>query len=94
MLSKETIEKVAQLAKLKLTEEEKETLGRQLVDIIEFVNQLNQADTSQVEGFEYYSGATPLREDVPQTPLPREKALMNAPERENGFFVVPRILEV
>ncbi len=94
MLSKETIEKVAQLAKLKLTEEEKETLGRQLVDIIEFVNQLNQADTSQVEGFEYYSWATPLREDVPQTPLPREKALMNAPERENGFFVVPRILEV
>jgi len=94
MLSKETIEKVAQLAKLKLTEEERETLGKQLLDIIEFVNQLNQVETEQIEGFEYPLEGTFLREDVPQDPLPREKALMNAPERENGFFVVPRILEV
>ena len=94
MLSKETIEKVAQLAKLKLTEEEKETLGKQLLDIIEFVNQLNQVETEQIEGFEYTLEGTLLREDVPQNPLPQEKALMNAPEGENGFFVVPRILEV
>jgi len=94
MLSKEVVEKVAQLAKLKLTEEEKETLSKQLLDIIEFVNQLNQVDTEQIEGFENPPEGTFLREDVPQNPLPREKVLMNAPEKENGFFVVPRILEV
>ncbi|WP_448588403.1 Asp-tRNA(Asn)/Glu-tRNA(Gln) amidotransferase subunit GatC [Thermocrinis sp.] len=94
MLSREAVEKVAHLAKLKLTEEEKETLGKQLISIIEFVNELRKVDTSQVEGLWYSAEGTPLREDAPQDPLSQEKALRNAPERENGFFVVPRILEL
>ena len=92
MLDKKAVEKVAQLARLKLTEEEKETLGEQLLSIIEFVNQLEEVNVDRVE--ESWHERTPLREDTPQKPLGQEKALMNAPEREDGFFVVPRILEV
>ena len=92
MLDKKAVEKVAQLARLKLTEEEKETLGEQLISIIEFVNQLEEVNVDQVEESWYIGEGTPLREDTPQKPMGQEKALMNAPEREDGFFVVPRIL--
>ncbi|HID65822.1 MAG TPA: aspartyl/glutamyl-tRNA amidotransferase subunit C, partial [Aquificaceae bacterium] len=38
--------------------------------------------------------ATPMREDEPRLSLDREKALMNAPEKDNEFFIVPRVVEV
>jgi Asp-tRNA(Asn)/Glu-tRNA(Gln) amidotransferase C subunit len=49
MLKEDVVEKVAQLARLKLTEEEKETIGKQLMSILEFVNQLNEVSTEGVD---------------------------------------------
>jgi aspartyl-tRNA(Asn)/glutamyl-tRNA(Gln) amidotransferase subunit C len=94
MLKEDVVEKVAQLARLKLTEEEKETIGKQLLSILEFVNQLNEVNTEGVDAVWYGQEGTPLREDVPKGEFSQEKALANAPERENGFFVVPKILEL
>ncbi len=94
MLKEEVIEKVAQLARLKLTEEEKETIGKQLMSILEFVNQLKEVSTEEVDAVWYGQEGTPMREDVPQKEFSQERALMNAPEREDGFFVVPKILEL
>jgi aspartyl-tRNA(Asn)/glutamyl-tRNA(Gln) amidotransferase subunit C len=42
----------------------------------------------------YGQEGTPLREDIPKREFSQEKALANAPERENSFFVVPKILEL
>jgi len=94
MLKEDVVEKVAQLARLKLTEEEKETIGKQLMSILEFVNQLNEVSTEGVGAVWDTQEGTPLREDVPRRELSQEKALANAPEREDGFFVVPKILEL
>jgi aspartyl-tRNA(Asn)/glutamyl-tRNA(Gln) amidotransferase subunit C len=94
MLKEDVVEKVAQLARLKLTEEEKETIGKQLMSILEFVNQLNEVNTEGVDAVWDGQEGTPLREDVPKREFSQEKALANAPERENGFFVVPKILEL
>jgi len=58
------------------------------------VEQLSELDTSDVEPYIQKTEATPMREDRAGTSLSREEALMNAPEREGGFFVVPRIVEV
>jgi aspartyl-tRNA(Asn)/glutamyl-tRNA(Gln) amidotransferase subunit C len=94
MLKEDVVEKVAQLARLKLTEEEKETIGKQLMSILEFVNQLNEVSTEGVGAVWDGQEGTPLREDVPKREFSQEKALANAPEREDGFFVVPKILEL
>ncbi len=93
MIDRETVLKVAWLARLNLTEEEVELFSKQLADIIEFVNQMNEVDTEGVEPFVLDYGQTPLREDKPQSSLPREEIEKNAPQFENGYFVVPRIFE-
>jgi aspartyl-tRNA(Asn)/glutamyl-tRNA(Gln) amidotransferase subunit C len=93
MIDRETVLKVAQLAKLELSEEEVELFSRQLADILNFVNQMNEVDTEGVEPFVLDYGQTPMREDIPQPSLPKEEIEKNAPEFENGYFVVPRIFE-
>jgi len=93
MIDRETVLKVAHLARLELTEEEVELFSKQLADILEFVNQMNEVNTEGVEPFVLDYGETPLREDLPGETLPREEIEKNAPEFENGYFVVPRIFE-
>jgi aspartyl-tRNA(Asn)/glutamyl-tRNA(Gln) amidotransferase subunit C len=94
MVNREWVEKIALLARLKLTEEEVELFSGQLADILNFIQQLEELDTSDVEPYIQKAESTPMREDKPVESLNHEEALMNAPERENGFFVVPRIVEV
>ncbi|ADC89521.1 glutamyl-tRNA(Gln) amidotransferase, C subunit [Thermocrinis albus DSM 14484] len=92
-MDRDIVDRVASLAKLSLKEEERELLGKQLLDIINFVRQLEEVDTSHVDQYLLTENSTPLREDEPRRSFSQEKALMNAPQRENGFFVVPQILE-
>ncbi len=94
MVDRKWVEKIALLARLKLTEDEARVFSKQLADILSFVEQLNELDTSDVQPFLQKVEETPMREDQPGDSLSQEEALMNAPERENGFFVVPRIVEV
>ncbi len=94
MLKKEDVIKVAQLAKLKLKEEEIELFSKQLPQIVNFVEKLNELDTENVKPFyELIDKTTPMREDIPENGLSQEEALSNAPEAEDGFFVVPRVVE-
>jgi len=86
--------KIAKLANLELKEEEVELFQKQLADILNFVSQLEELDTKGVEPYIQEFTETPMREDIPKPSLPREKALMNAPEKEEGFFVVHRVVEV
>ncbi len=94
MVDKNWVEKIALLARLKFTEEEVETFSKQLGDILDFVDQLEDLDTSDTPPYIQNSQGTPMREDKVEDSLPREEALMNAPQKEEGFFVVPKILEV
>ena len=93
MIDRETVLKVAYLARLKLTGEEVELFSKQLADILEFVNQMNEVDTQGVSPFVLDYGETPLREDIPGQTLPKEEIEKNAPQFKNGYFVVPRIFE-
>jgi len=94
MIDREWVERIARLARLNLTEEEIGVFQRQLGDILRFVEQLSELDTSGVEAYIHRAEATPMREDKAGSSLSQEEALMNAPESEGGFFVVPRIVEV
>ena len=88
------IEKVARLARLELSEEEKETYGNQLEQILTYMEQLNQLDTT---GVEPTSHAIPIqnafREDETRPSFPQEEVLGIGPEEESGHFKVPRIIE-
>jgi len=88
------IEKVAKLARLELSDEEKVTFGNQLEQILSYMEQLNQLDTT---GVEPTSHAIPIhnvfREDQINASFPQEEVLTIAPDEEDGHFKVPRIIE-
>jgi aspartyl-tRNA(Asn)/glutamyl-tRNA(Gln) amidotransferase subunit C len=88
------VEHVARLARLSLSPEEKERMREQLDRILGYIDKLRELDTTDVEPT---SHAIPMlnvmREDDVGACLPAAEALANAPDREQDFFRVPRILE-
>lgn len=93
MISKDDVEHVALLARLELSEAEKELYTQQLNAILEHAQALQQVDT---EGVPPTAHVLPLqnvwREDRVGVDLPPEKVLANAPERDENFFKVPKIV--
>ncbi|WP_206812186.1 Asp-tRNA(Asn)/Glu-tRNA(Gln) amidotransferase subunit GatC [Paradesulfitobacterium ferrireducens] len=92
-ISRKDVEHVALLARLELTEEEIEAYTGQLDSILEYAAMLNRLDTDNVEPTAH---AVPLhnvlRTDEVRRSIEREKALQNAPDSEDGFFRVPKIV--
>jgi len=88
------IEKVARLARLELSDEEMEAFSRQLGKILEYMEQLNRVDTSEVEPTSHtLSVFNVFREDEIRDSFPQEEVLGIAPEEEEGHFRVPRIID-
>ena len=83
-----------ELSRLNLTEDEKQRTQKDLNSILKYMDKLNELDTSDVEPS---SHAIPMvnifREDIVTNKDDRERILANAPDRSNGAFRVPRILE-
>jgi len=92
MITIKDVEHVAKLARLELTEEEKIKFSKQLGDILKYVEQMNEVDTTGVEPM---SHAIPIvnvmREDVVVQEQTKEELMANAPSKEDGFFRVPKI---
>jgi len=92
--SKDTIEKVAKLALLDLTEEEKGIFSKQLEDIISYFKKLDNLDTSNVEPTTHAIDLKNVyREDMPTSSLSNEDALKNTEHKKDGYFKAPRILK-
>ncbi|GAB4408130.1 MAG: Asp-tRNA(Asn)/Glu-tRNA(Gln) amidotransferase subunit GatC [Thermodesulfovibrionales bacterium] len=88
------VEHIAHLARLYLRAEEKERYGEQLSSILDYVEKLNELDTSGVEPTSHVlTMSNVMREDTLKPSLPKEDALMNAPDRADNFYRVPRIIE-
>ncbi len=93
-ISREEVERVAKLARLEISEAEKDAFSKQLSAILTYVEQLKRLDTAGVEPTATVLAQTNvLREDRVCPSLPPEAALANAPEQTEGFFSVPQILE-
>ncbi len=90
-----TIEKLAKLSSLEIDDAKKESLKQELGDIINFVENLNEIDVSHIEAtFTTVEGGTPLREDVAKQDLEvSQHIVQHAPKSEDGFFIVPKIIE-
>jgi aspartyl-tRNA(Asn)/glutamyl-tRNA(Gln) amidotransferase subunit C len=93
-ITAEEVDRIAVLARLRLTAEEKSHLVRQLDNILEYMDKLNQLDTAQIEAFSYRVDTMPaLRDDVVTNQPDPEALLANAPDRDGTFFKVPKIIE-
>lgn len=89
----EDVEKIARLARLELTDEEKALYRLQMDEMLGYVDQLKTLDTEGVEPTVFMAAdESRLREDVQSGSLPVEEALRNAPARSGGFFRVPKVL--
>jgi aspartyl-tRNA(Asn)/glutamyl-tRNA(Gln) amidotransferase subunit C len=87
------VEKIAGLAKLSVTGEEKAKFRGQLEEMLDYVEKLNELDTDGVEPtFFVQHGTESLRPDQVTESLPRDEALQNAPASTLGFFKVPKII--
>lgn len=92
-LTRKEVDHVAMLARLKLTEEEKERFGEQLGAILNYMEVLDQLDTRDVEPLAHVLPLSNVfREDRARHQVAREEILANAPLEENGQFKVPKII--
>lgn len=92
-LSIKEVEHVAMLARLQLTESEKQLFAEQLSSILEYVNKLNELETDDVEPLAHILPVfNVLRPDTAQAGSPREEILANAPLVEDGQYKVPKIM--
>ena len=94
MITKEQVKHVAKLARLSLTDNEIDLYTNQLSKILDYIDQLNEANT---EGVEPMTQPIPtinvMREDIVKKQFERQELLKNAPHEEYGFFRVPKIGE-
>jgi len=93
-INKETLRKIAHLARLEFNQEEEQSMMESLTEILTWVEKLSELDTE---------GVTPLtnmtneinswREDATKSDITREQALANAPAKDDQFFKVPKVIE-
>lgn len=100
MISKEIIEHIAKLARIELTEKEKERFSNELSAILDYVDKLNQIDTSEIKGISQVTGLENVvrKDEIRSTSRSdrdeiRNKILNEAPEKKDNYFKVPKILE-
>ena len=93
-ITKDEVLYVADLARLDLDEEAIETFAGQIGKILQYVETLNEVDTEGIRPTSHAIFLTnAFREDEPGPHLDREQALANAPEKDDGSFIVPRVID-
>lgn len=92
-VDRETLHKIAHLARLDVRPDEETELLNSLNAVLNWMAQLSEVDTTGVEPLTHLSSETNvLRDDVVGDHLPREQALANAPQHDEQFFKVPKVL--
>lgn len=93
-IDKNTVAKIARLARIQVSEQDQESLAQELTSILKMVEELNAVDTSGVEPLtSVVQMGLPLRADEVSDGGIADKILANAPETAAGFFVVPKVVE-
>jgi len=94
MIDEKEVRQVAELARLALSPEETRRFASQLSHILDYIRQLNEVDTSSVEPMSHpLDLKNVFRQDEVKPSLEAREALANAPEKRDGFFLVPPVLD-
>ena len=92
-ITREEVIHVAKLARLEMDEKDIDTFSTQIGTILEYFETLNQVDTTDIKPTSHAIFLTnAFREDEHKEHLDRESALANAPEQEDGYFLVPKVI--
>lgn len=93
-VDKDTINKMAHLARLELNDSQQEEMVKHMNKIIDWMDVLNKVDTENVKPLTHMSmELNVLREDVVKETLTHDEALLNAPKKDSDYFRVPKVLE-
>ena len=94
-LDDKLLQKLEKLSSLKIEDSKREESIKEISKIVDFVENLNQLDLSDKDAsFSTIEGGTPFREDTPSNdPSIIKSILEHAPQSEDGFFIVPKIIE-
>jgi aspartyl-tRNA(Asn)/glutamyl-tRNA(Gln) amidotransferase subunit C len=91
-ISRQEVARIADLARLKLSEDKLDLFAGQLNDILEYMEMLGQVDTSRVEPlYSPVEHEASYRDDEVEQDYTREEVLRNAPEDDGSFFIVPKV---
>jgi aspartyl-tRNA(Asn)/glutamyl-tRNA(Gln) amidotransferase subunit C len=96
-ITRTDVEKIAELARLELTEAEADSFTNQLSAILGYIDQLNELDTADVSPMSHCATVEDdtgpaLRDDVVRPSLGQQAATANAPDAEAGYFKVPKVI--
>ncbi len=93
-ITTEDVKEVAELARLEFAEDEIEEFSGQFENILNFISKLDELDIEDIEPTTHVLDMnTPLREDEVEDWISQEQAIKNAPQPEDGFFGVPKVIE-
>lgn len=93
-VTKKDVRYVAHLARLQLTDQEVENLTQDMSKILDYMETLEELDTSEVEPLEHVIDLEyRLRDDKAKEPLSHEAALKNAPDADSDYFRVPKVID-
>lgn len=94
IIDKETVEKVANLARLELADDEKDLMIKDMNKILGFMDKLNEMDTKGVEPLVYMTDeASNVREDEVKQQISTSEALQNAPKHDDKYILVAKVIE-
>ena len=93
-ITEDTVDKIAHLARLEINSGEREQMIVDMNRILDFMDKLNEVDTTNVEPLIYMTDEVNIfRDDVVKQKITHEEALENAPEHDANYFLVPKVLE-
>lgn len=92
-IDKETIDKIAHLARLEFDEEASNQMVKDMNNMLAFIDKLNELDTTHVAPLIYMSDeVNVLREDEIKQEITQQEALKNAPQKDSDYFRVPKVI--
>ncbi len=93
-VTKKDVEKIAQLAKLKFKDSEMDEFTKDMNNILTYMEKLNELNTENVEPLSHPNEDSNIfREDVLKPSISTEEALKNAPDKDDKFFKVPKVIQ-
>jgi aspartyl-tRNA(Asn)/glutamyl-tRNA(Gln) amidotransferase subunit C len=93
-INDELLDHISHLARLSFEGEERGAIKQDMKNITDFMNKLEEIDTSKVEPLKFMMhDVNVLREDVAKTTISHEEALKNAPKKDSDYFRIPKVLD-
>lgn len=92
-VTRKDVEYIAELARLKFNNQELDNFTEDLNEILTYIDKLNELNTDNIEPLSHpVEGTNAFREDIVKPSIPTEEALKNAPDKDESFFKVPKVI--